>query len=46
MRVLVTGASGFIGLPVVQYLKQQGQNVLDLYHEAYLMSRRQDRLIG
>jgi nucleoside-diphosphate-sugar epimerase len=28
MRVLVTGASGFIGLPVVQNLEQQGHTVL------------------
>jgi len=28
MRVLVTGASGFIGLPVVQRLEQQGHTVL------------------
>jgi nucleoside-diphosphate-sugar epimerase len=30
MRVLVTGASGFIGLPVVRCLEQQGQKVLAL----------------
>ena len=30
MRILVTGASGFIGLPVVQNLQQQGHNVLAL----------------
>jgi UDP-glucose 4-epimerase len=30
MRVLVTGASGFIGLPVVRHLEQQGQTVLAL----------------
>ena len=30
MRILVTGASGFIGLSVVQCLEQQGQNVLAL----------------
>jgi len=30
LRVLVTGASGFIGLPVVQRLSQQGQTVLAL----------------
>ena len=28
MRILVTGASGFIGLPVVQNIEQQGHNVL------------------
>ena len=28
MRVLVTGASGFIGLPVVQNLEKQGHTVL------------------
>ena len=30
MRILVTGAFGFIGLPVVQFLEQQGQTVLAL----------------
>ena len=30
MRILVTGASGFIGFPVVQNLQQQGHNVLAL----------------
>jgi UDP-glucose 4-epimerase len=30
VRILVTGASGFIGLPVVQNLQQQGHNVLAL----------------
>jgi len=30
VRILVTGASGFIGLSVVQCLEQQGQNVLAL----------------
>jgi UDP-glucose 4-epimerase len=30
VRILVTGASGFIGLPVVQNLQQQGHNILAL----------------
>jgi len=30
MRILVTGASGFIGLPVVQSLEKRGLNVLGL----------------